>query len=165
MDRRKVLGSRIGKYPECRAWIPDFAYELVRVHDYSNEELLKRGDEMSLIMLFNKIQDSSELEEFLRIPPEEMNRVIRNSPGHVLDVMVSVMEGLCFKIGASEEERTECVRKVRERNMGYLFENAEHMSLEEERRKTEEQRRRADEAEEKLRIAEETIRQLRSQGI
>lgn len=98
----------------------------------------------------------------------------RNSPGHVMDVMVKVMESLCFKIDASEEERTQCVRKVRARKMGYLFENMEHMSLQEERRKTEEQRRRAeeesrraeeesrraDEAEEKLRIAEETIRGL-----
>jgi hypothetical protein len=82
-------------------------------------------------------------------------------------VLEKVMESLCFKIDASEEERTQCVRRVRAREMGYLFENMEHMSLQEERRKTEEQRRiaeeerrRAEEAEEKLRSAEETIRQL-----
>ena len=118
-------------------------------------------------MMFNKIQDASDLEEFIHIPPEELDRSVRDSPGHVLDVLEKVMESLCFKIDASEEERTQCVRRVRAREMGYLFENMEHMSLQEERRKTEEQRRiaeeerrRAEEAEEKLRSAEETIRQL-----
>ena len=36
-------------FREC---IPDFTYEVIRLHDYNNEELLKRGDEMSLIMMF-----------------------------------------------------------------------------------------------------------------
>ncbi len=177
----RQLSGRIENGVEYRDWIPDFRYEVVRIHDYSNEELLKRGNEMSLIMMFNKIQDASDLEEFIHIPPEELDRIVRDSPGHVLDVLEKVMESLCFKIDASEEERTQCVRRVRAREMGYLFENMEHMSLQEERRKTEEQRRkteeerrraegerrradeecrRAEEAEEKLRSAEETIRQL-----
>lgn len=89
-----------------------------------------------------------------------MDRIVRNSPDHVLDVLVKVMESLCFKIDVSDEERAQSVRRVRAREMGYLFENMEHMSLQEGRRKTEEERRRADEAEEKLRIAEETIKLL-----
>ena len=168
MKKKKIQpGGRIENSGEYAEWIPDFKYEVIRIHDYSNEELLKRGDEMSLIMMINKIQDVSDLEDFIHIPPEELDRIVQDSPGHVMDVMVKVMESLCFKIDASEEERTQCVRKVRARKMGYLFENMEHMSLQEERRKTEEQRRRAeeesrraDEAEEKLRIAEETIRRL-----
>lgn len=97
----------------------------------------------------------------------EYRREMETERGHVLDVIVKVIESLCFKIDVPEEERTQCVQKVRAREMGYLFENMEHMSLREERRKTEEarqraeeERRRAEEAEEKLRIAEETIKQL-----
>ena len=164
------MGSgRIGSSGEYRDWIPDFKYEVIRIHDYSNEELLKRGDEMSLIMMINKIRNASDLEDFIHIPPAELDRIIKDSPGHVLDVIVivKVIESLCFKIDVPEEERTQCVQRVRAREMGYLFENMEHMSLQEERRKTEEERqraeeerRRAEEAEEKLRIAEETIKQL-----
>ena len=154
------LSGRIKNSSEYQDWIPDFKYKVIRIHDYSNEELLERGDEMSLIMVINKIHDASDLEEFLHIPPWKLNRIIQNSPGHILDVLVNVVESLCFKIDVSQEERMQCVRKVRKRDMGYLFENMEHMSLQEERRKTAEQRRRADAAEEKLRIAEETIRQL-----
>lgn len=176
------LRDRIGANGSFREWIPDFQYHLVRIHDYSNQELLQRGNEMSLVMLINKIQDTADLERFIRIPPDKIDRIIQDSPEHVIDVLVSAMESLCFKIDASAEERTQCVRKVRGRRMGYLFENMEHISIqeqrkkvEEERKKVEEARRKADEerkkadeaakraetAEEKLRLAEETIRQLK----
>ena len=39
-----------------KEYIPDFTYCLVDNHKYSNKELLERKDEMSLIMLLNKIQ-------------------------------------------------------------------------------------------------------------
>lgn len=163
----RQLSGRIGGSGEYRDWIPDFKYEVIRIHDYSNEELLKRGDEMSLIMMINKIRNASDLEDFIHIPPAELDKIIKDSPGHVLDVIVKVIESLCFKIDVPEEERTQCVQRVRAREMGYLFENMEHMSLQEERRKTEEarqraeeERQRAEEAEEKLRIAEETIKRL-----
>lgn len=179
------LCGRIRDSSEFMRWIPDFQYEVVRIHDYSDRELLERGNEMSLIMLINKIQNTMDLERFIQIPPEKMNRIIQNSPDHVVEVLVTVMESLCLKIDASAEERSQCVRKVKVRDMGYLFENMEKISIQEERRKTEEQRRkteeerrkaeeehrkaeeqrkRAEEAEEKLRLAEEKIRQLQEQS-
>ena len=168
--------DRIADGPGFEKWIPAFQYELVNVCGYSNEELLQRGDEMSLLMLINKVQKTEDLEQFLQIPGDRLNRIIENSPEHVMDVIVSSMESLCFKINVPAEERVECVRKVRERKMGYLWENMEKFSIQEERRKTEEQRKkaeeehrraeeqqaRAEEAERKLRAAEALIKQLRS---
>lgn len=153
-----------------------------RIHDYSDQELLNRGNEMSLIMLINKIQNAAELEQFIHIPPDRMDKIVQKSPKAVVNIIAEVVENLCFKIDASAEERLQCVRKVKERRMGYLFENMEKMSLQEERRKTEEQRkkteqerkradrekrkaeeerRRAESAEEKLRLAEEEIKRLK----
>lgn len=154
------LCGRIRDSSEFMRWIPDFRYEVVRIHDYSDGELLDRGNEMSLIMLINKIQNTADLEHFIRIPPDKMNRIIQNSPEQVVEVLVTVMESLCFKMDVSAEERSQCVRKVKVRDMGYLFENMEKISIQEERKKTEEQRKRAEEAEEKLRLAEEMIRKL-----
>lgn len=45
------LRDRIGGSMGFGEWIPDFRYEVIRVHDYSDRELLSRGDEMSLVML------------------------------------------------------------------------------------------------------------------
>nr|WP_296477399.1 Rpn family recombination-promoting nuclease/putative transposase [uncultured Acetatifactor sp.] len=49
------LRNRIGDSLRRPEWIPDFRYEVIRIHDYSNQELLDREDEMSLIMLINQI--------------------------------------------------------------------------------------------------------------
>lgn len=168
------LCSRIRDSSEFMSWIPDFRYEVVRIHDYSDRELLERGNEMSLIMLINKIQNTADLEHFIRIPPDTMNRIIQDSPEHVVEVLATVMESLCLKIDASAEERLQCVQKVKVRDMGYLFESMEKISIqeqrkkaeeerkkaEEEHKKVEEQRKRAEEAEEKLRLAEEMIRRM-----
>lgn len=94
--------------------------------------------------MINKIQDESDMESFIRIPADKLNRIMRDSPEHVVDVMVSVMESLCFKIDVSAEERIKCVQKVRERKMGYLWENMEKFSIQEERRKTEKQRKKTE---------------------
>ncbi len=172
------LRDRIRQLPGVDDWIPDFRYEVIRVHDYSDQELLERGDEISLIMLINKIQDLADLERFLRIPSEELNQIIRHSPEHVVDVLVLAIESLCFKIDVSAEDRKRCVQKVRTREMGYLFENMERISvremqqkLEEERQKSEEERKKSEEerqkseeelkeTKERLKIAEERIRHL-----
>lgn len=130
------LKERISGGEAFLKWLPDFQYEVIRVHDYSNEELLARGDEMSLIMLVNKIQDAADLSEFSRLPHEEVNRIIKDSPGTIIDILASVIESLCIKIGATSEETEQCVRKVKEREMGYLFENMEKMNIQEERQKT-----------------------------
>ncbi len=138
-------------------WVPDFTYEVVRLHDYSNEELLARGDEMSLIMLFNKIQDEVDLSEFIKLPPDKLDEMVKNTPETILDIIVSVMESLCVKIGATEEEMQECVSRVRERRMGYLFENIEKMDIQAERRNTTEARKEAQKAKEEVREAKNEI--------
>ena len=149
-------------FGEC---IPDFQYELVGIHDYDNEELLARGDEMSLIMLFNKIQDSVDLSEFLKLPEAEVNRIIKDTPEHIIDIIAKVMKGMCVHINASEEETEQCIRKVRERNMGYLFENAEKMDIQAERRKTAEARRQLAEANHQLDDARREVDEAREQII
>ena len=70
---------------------------------------------MSLIMLFNKIQDVIDLSEFLKLPQESLSRIVRDTPEAIIDIIVSVMESLCGKIDATEEETRKCVSKVKER--------------------------------------------------
>ena len=143
-------------FPE---WIPDFCYEVVSLHDYSNEELLERGNEMSLIMLFNKIQDAVDLSEFLKLPQEKLDRMIKDTPEAILNIIVTVMENLCMKVGASKEETVECVQRVKERRMGYMFENMEKMNIQEERKKTASAEKKAERAEKKAERAEKKAEQ------
>lgn len=59
-----------------------------------------------------------------------------------------------MKMNVPLQEAEKCVKKVKERNMGYLFANMEKMDIQEERRKTAEARKKAEEAEAKLKEAE-----------
>jgi len=96
-----VEGDAFGKY------IPNFEYYLVPLRQYTNEDLLAKKDEISLVMLINRMQSAEDIETFRNLPLEETE---------------------------------ELVGKVKEKKMGYLFENMEKMDIQEERRKTAEAR-------------------------
>lgn len=93
---------------------------------------------MSAVRKYWEIRFSTR--NFLKLPQEKLNDMVRDTPEAILDIIVSVMESLCVKIGATEEEMQECVSRVRERRMGYLFENIEKMDIQAERRNTAEAR-------------------------
>ena len=45
------LRDRILMKEIFQEYLPDFTYQVIRIHNHSNEELLSRADEMSLLML------------------------------------------------------------------------------------------------------------------
>ena len=123
------LKDRIFMHELFEDYIPDFTYCLVDNHKYSNKELLERKDEMSLIMLLNKIQTKADLSEFLHIPADEINHIVQESPEAIIDIIVMVMQALCTKLNLSRQDTEECVRKVRTRDMGYLWANMEKIDV------------------------------------
>lgn len=144
-------GEAFGKY------VPDFEYYLVPLKDYSNEELLDKADEISLVMLINKLQTRSDMEKFRRIPPQKLEEILKETPKHLLDIIAKVLMAFLLKENVPVEEAEDLAGKVREKKMGMLFENMEKMDIQEERRKTEEQRKRAEEAEQKAEEAEKKL--------
>ena len=72
------LKDRIDFSEEMAEYIPDFTYQVVSLNKYTNEELSKKHDEMSLVMLINKIQSSEDIEEFRKVS-ETMVVSLRNS--------------------------------------------------------------------------------------
>ena len=145
---RLQQGEAFGKY------VPDFEYYLVPLKDYSNEELLEKADEISLVMLINKLQSAEDVEKFRRISPQKLEEILKETPKHLLDIIGNVLLAFLLKENVPVEEAQDLVGKVREKKMGMLFENMEKMDIQEERRKTAEQRRRAEEAEQKVAEAE-----------
>ena len=58
---------------------------------------------MSMIMLCNNIQDTVDWAEFLKVPQDKLDGKVKDTLETVLDVIVSVMESLCMKVGAAED--------------------------------------------------------------
>ena len=77
------------------------------------------------------------------------------------------MWSLCMKLNVPQDEVVDCVGRVWNRDMGYLFENIEKMDIQEERRnlkeareELEEAKHRANEAEKALEVALKRIQEL-----
>jgi len=148
---RLQQGEAFGKY------VPNFEYYLVPLKDYSNEELLDKADEISLVMLINKLQTPEDVEKFRRIPSQKLEEILKETPKHLLDIIGNVLLAFLLKENVQVEEAEDLAGKVREKKMGMLFENMEKMDIQEERRKTAKAVQRAEEAEQK---AEEATKKL-----
>ena len=146
---RVAFGDMFEKY------VPDFQYYLVPIRNYTNEELLERADEISLVMLFNKVQTKEDVAKLREIPPKKLEEILRDTPSQVLKVIADVLFVLLLKENVPLDEAEELVEKVKEKKMAELFENMEKMDIQAERRNTAEQRERADKAEERADKAEE----------
>ena len=156
-------GQTFGKY------LPDFEYYLVPLRDFSNEALMEKGDEISLVMLINKLQTAEDIERFRKLPGKEIEAILRDSPGHVVDVIADVLKAFLLKMNVPVAETEKLTGKVREKKMGELFADMEKMDIQAERRNTalekeradaaeeqaEEEKVRADEAEKRANLAEE----------
>ncbi|MBO5283769.1 MAG: Rpn family recombination-promoting nuclease/putative transposase [Lachnospiraceae bacterium] len=152
------LRDRVLQVEGLEDFIPDFAYRLVRIHDYSNADLLDQADEMSLIMLLNKIQTPEDLQEMLKLSGAEVNEIVRDSEENVMDIVCDVVYLLCRKMNLPAEETRELLTQLKEgRNMGYLFENMEHMDIQAERRERMQAQKSLEDAERKLEDAEEKL--------
>lgn len=137
-------GGLLGKY------LPHFRYQLVTLHDYSNEELLAKGDEISLAMLINKIQTFEDMLAFTGLPEEQLEHILKDTPEYLLGTLADVLRALLYHMNVSENEVEGAVAKIKERKMGLLFENAK-LDIQEERRKVEIERQKAERAREEAR--------------
>ena len=138
------LRDRILMKEIFQEYLPDFTYQVIRIHDYSNEELLSRADEMSLLMLINKIQSAEDFSQFIGLPQEQVRKIVEKAPEHVLDIIVSTIWSLCRKMNVPEKDAKQYVEKVRDRQMGYLFENMEKIDVQAAFKKIEEMRKELD---------------------
>lgn len=136
--------SRIMNGDIFREYIPDFNYYLIPLRDYSNEELMAREDEISLVMLINKMQTKEDIEAFRRLPADRVEAVLKSSPTHLVNIIADILLAFLLKENVPAAEAEELACKVREKKMAQLFENMEKMDIQAERRNTEKQRKRAD---------------------
>ena len=135
------LRDRIMFSDILRPYIPDFKYIVVRNHDFSDEELLAREDEMSLLMLINKFQTADDITNFRDVEKDKIDSIIHNSSEQVIDIIAAVVRSLCTKIHISAEETDDAVQKVREHKLGYLFENMEKIDIQQLRKEAEDWRK------------------------
>ena len=115
-------------------YIPDFHYIVVPLSRYSDQELVEKGDELSLIMLVDKLRNSADLRNLKEIPEEYFENISRNSPESVLKLIGKIISVLLLKLNVPREEVAGFTDQIERREFTMLFENFEAYDVQETRR-------------------------------
>ena len=116
-------------------------------------------DEMSLVMLINKIQSAEDLAEFRKISEEIVDNIYGNAPEEIKEIYKKILWSLLIKLQVPGDEAQEIMGGIGGQGMGYLFENMDKMDIQAERRNTKREKERADIAEQRADVAEQRAEQ------
>ena len=126
---RIIEGDTFAKY------VPDFRYYLVPLRKYSDRELLDREDEISLIMLINKLQEMNDISSFRSLSKEQLDAILKDTPDHIVDIIADMLLAFLLKSNVSANEAEKVVGKVKEKNMGQLIADMEPIDIQAEQAK------------------------------
>ena len=113
---------------------------------------------MSLVMMLNRIQSPEDYTDFIKSSKAYMTEVLRDTPQELLEILQDVFWALLMKMNVPQDEARELMKHMGVKDMGYLFENAEKMDIQAERRNTLREKQRADAAEKRAVSAETLVR-------
>lgn len=138
----RILFSDIfGKY------IPDYQCILVQLKDYSNEELMKKRDELSVIMMVDRLRNAEDFEKLRQeVDADYFTEIAAESPEYLLKLMQEIMEVFLEKLNVPLGEVSEFTEQIKERKMGELFAHFEGWDVQALRREKEEAERETQEA-------------------
>lgn len=152
--------SRIVKGELFRKYIPDFQYYLVPIRNYSNEELIEKRDEISLIMMINKLQTLEDIEDFSQLPGEELEAILKGTPDYLVKIIADIMLAFLLSSNVSQENAETMVGRIREKKMSRLFENVK-IDFSAAEKRAEKERKRAEKAEARADALSEENAELR----
>ena len=130
------LRDRISHWELAEQFVPDFTYQVVRVHDYTNDDLKIKSDEFSLALMFNRLQTVKDYTEFVETSRDFVNRIYANAPEDIKKIFQDILWSLQIKMNVPTDEAQKMVEEMEADGMGYLFENMEKIDIQAERRNT-----------------------------
>ena len=82
---------------------PKFFYKLIQLNDYSVRELVEKNDELSLLMLINRLQSTEAFRE-LNLPKNYLKNLSENSTEELLDIITRVTTVMLRHLNLTEDE-------------------------------------------------------------
>ena len=125
---RVHLSDALGKY------IPSFEYLVVPLTSYSNQDLVEKGDELSLIFLINKLRSSEEFRNLKEIPQEYFDNLEKNTPDYLLKLIGKIIAVLLYRMNVPRKEVEEFTDQITRREFDMLFDSFEAYDVQETRR-------------------------------
>lgn len=116
---RVYLNDILGEF------IPSFHYLVVPLARYSNQELIDKGDELSLIMLIDKLRSAADFRGLKEIPREYFEELAKNAPEAVLELISKIISLLLFRLNVPKAEVADFTDHIQRRDFTMLFEHFE----------------------------------------
>ena len=107
---------------------PKFFYKLIQLNDYSVRELVEKNDELSLLMLINRLQSTEAFRE-LNLPKNYLKNLSENSTEELLDIITRVTTVMLRHLNLTEDEIMDFTEQVKERKMAVLFEHFKDVDI------------------------------------
>lgn len=103
-------------------YIPDYKCMLVQIQDYSSQKIMENKDELSILMLINKLRKTADFKTMEEeISPEYLKTVTENTSEYLLGIMAEVVSVLLYRLKLPQEEVDDFMGQIKERKMGELF--------------------------------------------
>lgn len=128
-QERTALSDLLGEY------IPNFQYLVVPLSRYSNQELIEKEDELSLIMLIDKLRSSAEFHKLAEIPDDYLEKISRDSPESLLKLIAKIIAAFLHRLNIPKEEIGDFTDQIERRDFTMLFEHFEAYDVQAERAK------------------------------
>ena len=125
---RVHLSDTLGKY------IPDFEYLVVPLTSYTNQELIEKKDELSLIFLINKLRNSKEFKNLKEIPQEYFDNLEQNTPDYLLTLIGKIIAVFLYRLNVPRKEVESFTDLSTRRDFDMLFDSFEAYDVQETRR-------------------------------
>lgn len=136
LHERVLFSDALGKY------IPDYHSILIELKEFSNAELIKKRDELSVLMLIDKLKNAKDYAELKEdIKGDFLETVLEETPEYLLKLMSEIVETFLSKLNIPQREVDIFTGKIRERKMGELFKYFEGWDVQALRREIEETRK------------------------
>lgn len=149
-------------YVDCAQFLRDYA-GLDILANVQPEDI---EDEMSLLMMINRIQTPQDFNDFINSNQEEIRGIVDRASESIVQIIVNAFWALFMKMKVSIGEATDClIKMIGGSQMGNWFENMEPMNIQEERAKTKAAEENLARAEERAENAEKKLQEAQTESM
>lgn len=158
LHERVFMSDVFGKY------IPDYQCILVQLKDYSNAELMKKKDELSIIMIIDKLKNMVDYDAMSReVTGEYLTEVTKGSPDYLLTLLSQIIEIFLEKLNVPRGEADAFTEQIKEKRMGELFAHFEGWDVQAIRKEAREEARKEARKEVREELREEVREEARKE--
>ncbi len=116
LHERVYLSDMLGEY------IPEYRCLMVQLNRYSNRMLMEKEDELSIVMMLNRLQKTADFAVLQKeVPSEYLERVTAETPEYLLGIIGQVVEILLGRLNVPRAEARWFADQVKERKVSELF--------------------------------------------